>query len=181
MKNLKVVQFDFGFECEPISVKEKVVKPTKKHKRDFVFDLMDCLTSPIIVFKSGWQDAIPKDILGSIKLSRLICSMTGEKMASLTETLAYMMPRTYEAPMQIEWVNIYTWLGLQYAIQSRSKNQLEAIIEIAPKELSDYEMGLLDNLRKWIYDKRRKALKGMLKHDKNLKSTDLPKRQASLF
>ena len=166
MENLKVVQFDFGFECRPTLKKEKVVKPTKKDKSDFVFDFMDCLTSPIIVFKSAWQDTIPKEILGRIKLSRLICSMEQEKMASLTETLAYMMPRTYEAPMQTEWVNIYTWLGLQYAMQNKSKNQLEAMIEIAPKELSDYEKGLLKNLREWIYDKRRKALKDILKKNK---------------
>ena len=84
-------------------------------------------------------------------------------MASLTETLAYMMPRTYEAPMPTEWVNIYTRLGLQYATQFRKKEQLKAMTEIVPAELSNYEMGLLNNLRKWIYDKRRKALKDKMK------------------
>ena len=181
MENLKVVQFDFGFECNPISAKEKVVKPTKKDKCDFVFDFMDCLASPIIVFKSAWQDTIPRDILGRIKLSRLICSMTQEKMASLTETLTYMMPRTYEAPMQTEWANIYTWLGLQYAMQTKSKDQLEAMIEIAPKELSDYEKGLLKNLRLWIYDKRRKALKDILKKNKVSKEDGILDIQEKLF
>ncbi|WP_179354345.1 hypothetical protein AAFN75_09445 [Algibacter sp. AS12] len=181
MENLKVVQFDFGFECKPISAKEKVVKPTKKDKSDFVFDFMDCLASPIIVFKSAWQDTIPKDILGRIKLSRIICSMTHEKMASLTEALAYIMPRTYEAPMQTEWVNIYTWLGLQYAMQSRNNGQLEAMTEIAPKELSDYEMGMLNNLRKWIYDKRRKALKDILKKNKVSKEDGILDIQEKLF
>uniref|UniRef100_UPI004047C1F8 hypothetical protein n=1 Tax=Mariniflexile sp. TaxID=1979402 RepID=UPI004047C1F8 len=142
---------------------------------------MDCLASPIIVFKSAWQDTIPKDILGRIKLSRLMCSMTQEKMASLTETLAYMMPRTYEAPMQTEWVNIYTWIGLQYAIQFKKKDQLEAMTEIAPKELSDYEKGLLTNLRKRIYDKRRKALKDILKKNKVAKSDGILDIQEKLF
>ncbi|TDY60758.1 hypothetical protein DFQ06_3342 [Algibacter lectus] len=181
MENLKVVQFDFGFECNPILAKEKVVKPTKKDKSDFVFDFMDCLASPIIVFKSAWQDTIPKDILSRIKLSRIICSMTGDKTASLTETLAYMMPRTYEAPMQTEWANIYTWLGLQYAMQNKSKDQLEAMTEIAPKELSDYEKGLLKNLRLWIYDKRRKALKGILKKNKVSKDDGVLDIQEKLF
>lgn len=181
MENLKVVQFDFGFECKPVLAKEKVVKPTKKDKSDFVFDFMDCLASPIIVFKSAWQDTIPKDILGRIKLSRLICSMKREKMASLTETLAYMMPRTYEAPMQTEWANIYTWLGLQYAMQTKSKDQLEAMLEIAPKELSDYEMGMLNNLRNWIYDKRRKALKGILKKNKASRNDGILNIQEKLF
>ena len=133
MDNLKVLQLDFGFECEPVIANEKTVKSTKKPKNDFVFDFMDCLVSPIIVFKSAWQDTIPKDLLGMVKLSRLICSMAQEKTASLTETLAYMMPRTFEAPMPTEWVNIYTWLGLQYAIQSKNKGQLDAMTEIAPK------------------------------------------------
>ena len=181
MENLNVVQLDFGFEVKPVLAKEKVVKRTKNHKSDFVFDFMDCLASPIIVFKSAWQDTIPKEILGRIKLSRIICSMTGDKMASLTETLAYMMPRTYEAPMQTEWANIYTWLGLQYAMQTKSKDQLEAMIEIAPKELSDYEKGLLKNLRLWIYDKRRKALKGIFKKNKVSKSDSILDIQEKLF
>jgi len=107
--------------------------------------------------------------------------MTKEKMASLTETLAYIMPRTYEAPMQREWANIYTWLGLQYAMQNKSKDQLEAMIEIAPKELSDYEKGLLKNLRLWIYDKRRKALKDILKKNKVSKEDGILDIQEKLF
>ena len=142
---------------------------------------MDCLTSPIIVFKSAWQDTIPKDILCRIKLSRIICSMTHEKMASLTETLAYIMPRTYEAPMLTEWVNIYTWFGLQYAMQSKNKDQLEAMTQIAPKELSDYEIGLLNNLRVWIYEKRRNALKDILKKNKVSESDGILDIQEKLF
>ncbi|MBP2833089.1 hypothetical protein J8281_12915 [Aquimarina sp. U1-2] len=80
-------------------------------------------------------------------------------MASYTEALVSMMPRTYEAPLLAEWVNIYTWLGLQYAFENKSKEQFKAASEIAPKELSEYEKGLLDNLRRWIYEQRRKALK----------------------
>ncbi|WP_166961903.1 hypothetical protein [Yeosuana marina] len=181
MENLKVVQLDFGFEVKSISALEEVIKQPTKDKKDFVFDFMDCLVSPIIVFKSAWQDTIPKDILGRIKISRLICLMTHEKMASLTETLAYIMPRTYEAPMRSEWVNIYTWLGLQYAIQSKNNGQLEAMTEIAPKELSDYEKGLLNNLRQWIYDNRRKALKDILKRNKISKSDGILDIQEKLF
>jgi hypothetical protein len=181
MENLKVVQLDFGFEVKSISANEEVIKQPTKDKNDFVFDFMDCFVSPINVFKSAWQDTIPKDILGRIKLSRIICSMTQEKMASLTETLAYMMPRTYEAPMQTEWANIYTWLGLQYAMQTKSKDQLEVMIEIAPKELSDYENGLLKDLRVWIYDKRRKALKDIMKKNKISKDDGILDIQEKLF
>jgi len=181
MNTIKTVQLYFGFDCDPIQIKEKILKPNKKRDNDFVFNFMDCLTSPIIVFKSAWQDTIPKDILKNIKLSRLLCSMQQEEMASLTEALAYMMPRTYEAPMPTEWVNIYTWLGLQYAGQFKNTDQLDAMKEIAPKALSKYEMGLLNNLRRWIYDKRRKALKDKLKSVEKSEVKILPENQKELF
>lgn len=181
MENLNVLQLDFGFEIKPVLVKEKAIKQTKKDKNDFVFDFMDCLASPIIVFKSAWQDTIPKDILGRIKLSRIMCSMMKEKMASLTETLAYIMPRTYEAPMPIEWVNIYTWLGLQYAIQFKKTEQLKAMAKIAPNELTNYEKGLLKNLRVWIYEKRRNALKAILKKNKVSETDGILDIQDKLF
>ncbi|MGY8952696.1 MAG: hypothetical protein ACKVJP_04945 [Flavobacteriales bacterium] len=50
-------------------------------------------------------------------------------------------------------------------MQSKSKYQLDAMTEIAPNELSDYEKGRLKNLRLWIYDKRRQALKDISKND----------------
>lgn len=181
MENLKVVQLDFGFECESVKAIEKEVKPAKKQTSDFVFDIMDCLASPIIVFKSAWQDAIPQELLGNIKMARLLCTITQEKTASLTETLVYMMPRTFEAPMPMAWVNIYTWLGLQYALQFKKKSQLKAMVEIAPKELSEYEKGLLNTLRKWIYDKRRKALKHTYKTTTVSKSEDILEIQEKLF
>jgi hypothetical protein len=181
MENFNLVQLDFGFECEPLPTQKKTSKSNKRRSNDFVFNFIDCLTSPIIVFKSAWQDTIPKDILKNIKLSRMLCSMQQEEMASLTETLAYMMPRTYESPMPPEWVNIYTWLGLQYAIQFKNSDQLNAMTEIAPSKLSVYEMGLLDNLRRWIYDKRRKALKEKLKSDEKSEKKILPENQKGLF
>ncbi len=181
MENFNLVQLDFGFDCEPLPSQKKTSKSNKKRTNDFVFNFMDCLTSPIIVFKSVWQDTIPKDILKNIKLSRLLCSMQQEEMASLTETLAYMMPRTYEAPMPTEWVNIYTWLGLQYAVQFKNSGQLNAMTEIAPSKLSEYEMGLLNNLRIWIYDKRRKALKDRLKNAEKSDIKMLSENQKVLF
>mgnify|MGYP000285977009 CR=1 FL=1 len=181
MENFNLMQLDFGFDCKPLSVQKTTSKSNNKRSNDFVFNFMDCLTSPIIVFKSAWQDAIPKDILKNIKISRLLCSMQQQEMASLTETLAYIMPRTYEAPMPTEWVNIYTWLGLQYAIQFKNDDQLNVIMEIAPSKLSEYEMGLLNNLRIWIYDKRRKALKDKLKSAEKSETKKIPENQKVLF
>ncbi|MEC3908890.1 hypothetical protein VOI54_17820 [Tamlana sp. 2201CG12-4] len=170
MENPKTLQLDFDFEINTIPKAE--IKPinVKKAKEDFVFDFMDSLTSPIIVFKSAWQDAVPANVLNKITMSRVLCKMKGEQMASLTEVVAYMMPRTFEAPMPSEWVNIYTWCGLQHTNlfnnSGQKRDMVSAMQEIAPNKLSDYEQGLLKHLRLWIYDKRRKALKASLKNAK---------------
>ncbi len=137
---------------------------------------------PVQLFFLNPHDKMPYPKIFLVELNLTHNLFDGRrKMASLTEALAYMMPRTYEAPMQTEWVNIYTWLGLQYAMQTKGKDQLEAMIEIAPKELSDYEKGLLKKLRLWIYDKRRIALKGILKKNKVSKDDGILDIQEKLF
>ncbi|RED44706.1 hypothetical protein [Seonamhaeicola aphaedonensis] len=185
MENPKLLQLDFGFDIDPVQNQKNIKTNTKKAKSDFVFEFMDALTSPIIIYNTAWQDAIPKDLLERITISRMLCLMKGEKMASITETVAYMMPRTFEAPMSSEWCNIYTWCGLQYATQFNSENKKKAMIEamegIAPKTLSDYEQVLLKRLRLWIYEKRRKALKASMKNDKPKKLETPETEQKCLF
>ncbi len=165
MEKQNVVQLDFGFDLEPAktSIPNLSPKSFKKAKSDFVLDFMDLLQSPIIVYPSQWQDAVPKDLLNNITMARMLTQMRGEQMASLTEVVAYMMPRTFESPMPSEWVNIYTWCGMQYAKTFKKDAQIEAMEEVAPKQLSEYEMGLLKRLRVWIYEKRRQALKDSMK------------------
>ncbi|TNJ46098.1 hypothetical protein KFZ70_09025 [Tamlana fucoidanivorans] len=185
MKNIKTIQFDFGFKVELNLNNNIKTTNSKKAQEDLVFELMDSLTSPIIVYKSAWQDAIPKDLLSKITISRMICQLKREKMASITEVVAYMMPRTFEAPLPSEWVNIYTWCGFQYATifnnQNQRKEMKEAMLDIIPEKLSDHEQGLLKYLRIWIYDKRRKALKAKLKEVKRIDKHKPVKIQEKLF
>lgn len=181
MNDPKVIQLDFGFDRKAVTDQKPRSKSNNKIRSDFVFDFMDCLTGPIIVFRSAWQDAVPKDVLNNISLARMMCLMAGEQTASLTEVVAYMMPRTFESPMHHEWVNIYTWAGVQYANFFKGSEQRKTMAEIAPDKLSDQERRLLNDLRRWIYDKRRKALKQSLKSEKPAKSKDVVTQQESLF
>jgi hypothetical protein len=183
MENSHVVQLDFGFEMEPTKTPNPNPNPKslKKAKSDFIFDFMDVLAGPIIVYPSAWQDLIPVDILQNITSARLIIQMEGKQTASLTEVVAYMMPRTYESPMPSEWTNIYTWCGLQYVQTFNKTEQFEAMMEIAPEQLSDQEKGLLDNLRSWIYEKRRQALRDKLKTSKRPDTKTSRNNQGELF
>lgn len=183
MKNTgNFIQLDFGFSVQQIQKEPK--KSAKKEKSDFVFDIMDSLTSPVIVYSSLWKSIVPADILSNITISRLLCARKGYQMASLTEVIAYLMPRTFDAPMPYEWVNIYTWCGYEYAKMFKSENSRFAMEEIAPKSLSEYEEGLLNKLRCWIYKKRREALKDRIKSKEPNKTTLLTKpvsKQANIF
>ncbi|WP_299555274.1 hypothetical protein [Seonamhaeicola sp.] len=185
MKTPDKLQLDFGFDIKPMDKLNPKTITKKKAQKNFVFEFMDCLSSPVIVYESPWKDDIPKDLLGKITMSRLLCLMKNEEMASITEVVAYMMPRTFEAPMHSEWVNIYTWCGLQYANMFNNSEKREDMVtamqEIAPTELSSYEQGLLKGLRIWIYNQRRKALKVRLKNDRNKEIKLERNAQGSLF
>lgn len=185
MENPKLLHLDFGFDINPIPKQHEKTINKKRAKQDFIFEFLDALKSPVIIYNTTWQDAIPKGLLEKITISRMMCLMKGEFMASLTEVVAYMMPRTLEAPLSSDWCNIYTWCGLQYVTQFNSENKKKAMIDamakIAPNELSDYEMGLLNGLRRWIYDKRRKALKDILKKNKISRSDGILDIQEKLF
>ena len=76
MENFNFVQLDFEFECEPEFKQKKSSKSNKKRNNDFVFNFMDCLTSPIIVFKSAWKDTIPRDILKHKIITTIIFNAT---------------------------------------------------------------------------------------------------------
>jgi hypothetical protein len=53
MRNQELLQLDFGLEFE--KRKQETPVSLKKSKSNFVFDMMDCLTSPIIVHDSAWR------------------------------------------------------------------------------------------------------------------------------
>ncbi|WP_075344112.1 hypothetical protein [Tenacibaculum agarivorans] len=163
MSSQEFLQLDFGFNDEPTPKKATIIEqPSKKDSEEFVFTFMDCLTAPVIVYPSQWQSAIPKHVLENITISRMFTLMSGEKMASLTETLAYMIPRTFEHPLPYGWTNIYTWLGFQY-VKSFKRELVEMTKEVAPEQLSRDEERDLKHLRIWIYEKRVKALKERMK------------------
>ncbi len=176
MEDSNFSQLDFGFD---IPEKESIPKHSKPSKTDQVFDLMDCISSPIMVFNTLWP--LPDDLLNIIPETRMASRLKGEEFASIPEVVAYMMPRTFEAPMPYEWTNIYTWCGMEYVRQYRNIPHLDAS-QIAPDKLTDHEQGLLSHLRSWIYEKRRKALKNRIKASKYSSPNQAPEtKQPELF
>ncbi|MBA7538182.1 hypothetical protein ES705_30456 [subsurface metagenome] len=69
------------------------------------------------------------------------------------EALAYMYPRTMEAPMDRDWTDIYLYLGTKVMAGAGS----EIPEDIRKDSLDDYVMGKLNHLKAWIYEKRIEA------------------------
>lgn len=163
--NMETIQLHFDFS-ETLTVDTIIKSKASKQETKFVFEYMDMLTAPVITFSTSWADVIPQHLKKDIQISRLIASLQKEEQATIPETVAYIMTRTYEAPMSSEWTNIYLWCSSEYLKKYRNKTD-EDFKEIPINVLNEYEQSLLKKLRVWIYEKRRECVKNKLKQTTN--------------
>jgi len=125
----------------------------------WIDDLVGALCDPIIVYPSPWKEDLPDWIKPQITMERLIMNMKVIKEGGVpvgdTEALAYMFPRTMEAPMSEQWFRIY-----MYVFNGAMKfKKTEVPGDLKSEKLSDYDMQELDDLKRWIYDRRVKNRK----------------------
>jgi len=113
--------------------------------------LVGALTDPIIVFDPSWADVLPDWLNGEIKLQRLAQLMKGEEgIATDAEALAYVSNVSLSQPIASDWVEIY-----QYLLTRVMGDKVPE--EMRRESLDDYRMGLLKELKEWIYRQRVKA------------------------
>lgn len=136
------------------------------YRDKFTFDIMDALKSPVLTFSTEWADAIPQRLLDLVTQSRLISNITGDRMAGLPETIAYIMTRTLLSPMDHEWTNIYCHISCEVAEHHWNKDCWQEIFGNDRRDLTNYETDLLNELRRWIYKKRREVLSDRLKEER---------------
>lgn len=146
-------------------------KEEKEKKIDVVFEIMDALTAPVLTHCELWKDSIPKRLLDAIPMARLIAQMKQEQLATYEEVCAFIMTRTFEAPMDHDWTDIYTHVSCIVCERNWGEDHWDEVK--APRELSEYVKGHLTHLRKWIYKRRREHVKSKLKADKQTE-TDQP-------
>jgi len=145
--------------------------PANSHRQNqrvvtnYVFDLMDALSSPILTFSSLWADTLPKRILDIIPISRLKALMADESMATYAECVVYLYTRSLEAPMDRDWTDIYLYVSCQTMKEWFEEDHSEHVQ--APHQLNDWLLSQLNRLRRDIYPRRRDALKKKLKDQNN--------------
>lgn len=128
------------------------------------FDLMDCLCSPILTHDESWASAIPKRLTSSITLARMQQMALKEPKASYAEVCAFMYTRALIAPLTGDWFEIYLHVSCSVCEQLWQENHWQELE--AKRQLDGWHTDLLNKLRYWIYEQRRKHLKLKLKSEK---------------
>jgi hypothetical protein len=131
--------------------KAVTVQRTVQHS---IEDLATELMRPKVYWPSPWAEDAPEWLKNQIVIDRLAQLMKEGRtgMATYSEVVFYMMPRTMEAPLDNDWTEIYCWAGKQVMGDRMPE-------DIAPKELSEYQRSELDRLRRWIWKTSVDALK----------------------
>ena len=113
--------------------------------------LVGALTDPIVVFDPSWADVLPDWLKGEIKLQRLAQLMKGEEgVATDAEALAYVSNASLSQPIASDWVDIY-----QYLLTRVMGDKVPE--ELRKESLDDYRIGLLNELKEWLWHKRVKG------------------------
>jgi hypothetical protein len=123
-----------------------------------VDELVGTFFDPIIVMPGGWGDNLPDWLKSQITFERLAQNMKtlkGEKLtATDAEACAYLYTASLEAPMDSDWTQIYLYVAGK--VISRAKDT-KIPDDIRVDSLNDYQIGLLRDLKDWIYRRRLKA------------------------
>jgi len=113
--------------------------------------LVGALSDPIIVVDPSWADVLPDWLKGEIKMQRLAQLMKGDEgIATDAEALADVSNASLAVPRASDWVDIY-----MYLLTSVMGKKVPE--EMRKESLDDYRIGLLKELKGWIYRQRVKA------------------------
>ena len=126
-------------------------------------NLVGALMDPIIVMPGGWGDSLPDWIKGAIQIERLAQLMKGEETATDAEACAYLFTASLTNPIDSDWTQVY--LHIAGKVVARNKDtQIPEDIKV--DTLNDYQMGLLRDLKQWIWDRRVKVRQERRRSDK---------------
>jgi len=131
---------------------------TEKQIERGISEIVGALRDPIIVFPGGWGDTIPEWLKTAITLERMagnVKALKGEEPTGTdTEACAYLMTLSLTQPMDSDWTQIYLYIAGQ-SYKRWNKGEMPA--DIAVDSISDYQIGELNRLKSWLYERRIRA------------------------
>ena len=135
---------------------------TEKQLEKGISEIVGVFTDPIIVFPGGWGDSLPEWLKQAITLERLamnVKALKGEEPTGTdAEVAAYLYTASLTAPMDSDWTQIYLYIATKvYEKWGTKDSRVTMPDDVRVASLDDYRMGLLKELKGWIYRQRVKA------------------------
>ena len=136
-----------------------------------ISEIVGAICDPIIVMPGGWGDTLPDWLKSAITLERLIENMKvikGEEMTGTdAEACAYLYTAGLTAPFDHDWAQIYLYIaGKVYKGWLSKESGVEFPEDIRVESLTDGQMRDLNQLKRWLYERRIKARQ---EHDRDEK------------
>ena len=134
----------------------KVLKEEEKeakHKWELFFSMWE---RPVVYDQLGaaWADTVPGWLKSQILIERLIQVIKGEEgRATDAEVVAHLYTASLSRPLDRDWTEIYCKLAtdvMKRARQGRNYEQIEK--ELGIRELTEYQVGLLNELKRDLWD-----------------------------
>jgi hypothetical protein len=130
-------------------------------------------TDCIIHWPSPWAADTPAWLKDAIIAERIIAvreAVTGKPLvATEAEVVFYLMPRTYDAPLDRDWAEIYLYCSARVVARHRKTPVPE---DIKVKELTSDQQRLLDHLRHWLLERRIKYRKEKRREERGTEPKD---------
>ena len=111
--------------------------------------------TPIIVTNTEWT--LPENLIKWVKGERMVNGLidmikplSPEESVGYAEVVTYLNPATSKSVLSSRVTKIY----LYCVTQVMKRHNIDIPEEIAVKELTDFEMKELNNLKKWLYQSR---------------------------
>lgn len=138
-----------------------------KKEDKWIDELVGVFFDPIIVMPGGWGDDLPDWIKPAITQERLIANMEAARGGVMTgcdaEACAYLFTASLTVPIGHDWSQIYLYIAGK-TVTRWGKNEMPEDIKVT--DLSSYQMGMLNHLKAWIYDRRMKHRKGQARTER---------------
>jgi len=131
-----------------------------------ISDIVGALTDPIICHGNE-LDLPPENIRTAVTLQRLIENMQAirenrEPVGTDAEAAWYLSAASLATPLPSEWVKIY-----MYTFNKTCKlTKTEVPEDLRQETLDSYEMGLLNDLKRWLYKVRAEHRKDVARNEK---------------
>lgn len=156
-----------------------------KEISDGISNIVGAICDPIIVFPGGWGDSLPEWLKTAITLERLIMNMRvikGEEMTGTdAEACAYLFTASLTFPLSSDWTQIYLYIATKVYEKQRSKTSgITMPKDIRVDLITDYQMGLLNHLKGWIYRRRTTARQDSDRSDRRQKRKEQADRKEQM-